>query len=868
MASQGETLTDLLDPTDTEWQDFQTLFGPCGSIIQSHDEPHNQSADFGDFLGVIQEPEHMSWERSLSNTLNKPSNDHQEAHPPFAEHGSQQDGPKGMETSAHSNANSSSERAATNQNEPGRRKQPRIPPEARKYLEDYYARTPYPAAWEYDIIAHDTRLEKKKVQNWFNRTRSRQPAADDADTTIAQVSSRPKSDRLSKDSLEKLLEDFDPNLQPPLEAWMASSMQSEPVAVAAIEAAVAKRNSEEGLSWGPSQTTSLSMMSRAASMHSSWAASSGGSAATWLTKYSSSSIGSNFSTLSRTRRKGRKRIPTAQTDPYPNSQDRKATQKARASKSANGVYSAAPENERQERPYFCTFCGTSFKHQYEWSRHEQSVHIQRSTWVCCGVPEVFFNECPFCATPSPDNDHLETHGFFTCKSQPEENRTFYRKDNFISHLHSAHFSKHRHPNPHLGCSKGSGFGCSALAERWRRPAPALPKGDPALHCGFCGEWFNSWAERRTHVASYFSVRGFDLSTWWPERLPKTADTLKDTWNEFYQGPLRCRYCQKDFATGDWSHTLCRVWSCRFLGHANDLIQRDGFDPCLNPFSLTAEHANNFRDCDQDFYTHYEDFLIHLQESHKALAAWQHNDYHNLKQNYSRLRRAVFEPVPKVNYHPNDSIPSHGCTSHSVLQQTPQQHCVTRDLSPEIANQVALKETTLPWSSSPPLLSQPLSDPNTDPFGLHPQPNVRMNGYSSPVSDIIGEHSQLTIDPNVHKPTSSGFPSMPPLEISATKRPTPVSSPRLPLTISDAPPRFFLGSGTLFSKFPTLYYLKGGLASTRVESYPKNVVGLSEISKGFAASLVMSSGLVGMASQGLASTMHKDEETGWIGFGVE
>lgn len=60
----------------------------------------------------------------------------------------------------------------TDQQEP-KTQRSRIPPESRSILEEHFNNDPYPTGRDIDIIAQLSNLEKKRVKNWFNNTRSR-----------------------------------------------------------------------------------------------------------------------------------------------------------------------------------------------------------------------------------------------------------------------------------------------------------------------------------------------------------------------------------------------------------------------------------------------------------------------------------------------------------------------------------------------------------------------------------------------------------------------------------------------------------------------------------------------------------------------
>lgn len=198
--------------------------------------------------------------------------------------------------------------------------------------------------------------------------------------------------------------------------------------------------------------------------------------------------------------------------------------------------------------------------------------------------------------------------------------------------------------------------------KWRRFGAPIKSDDPMLHCGFCGKRQKDWNTRCDHVAEHLSAGGFDRSAWWPERKPNHMENLFLTHSA---GPFRCRYCRKVFEnTGAMNnHSHCRVWSCRFLPTFDDVASENSGPPLCPQFpspkahhchlcgagyrSGHVEHAqqyHNYRLCKQDIYTSKEDFLEHLHEFHKASNPLLLIHNAVLEQHFSRNKGASFEPV--------------------------------------------------------------------------------------------------------------------------------------------------------------------------------------------------------------------------------
>lgn len=177
--------------------------------------------------------------------------------------------------------------------------------------------------------------------------------------------------------------------------------------------------------------------------------------------YSASSHASYSSIGSRTRRRGRKRF-SERAKPYP-----------------------GPETK-----FFCTFCWKGFKNRYSWSRHEESVHVVQIQWICCSRDHEGIDECIFCGHSNPDNEHLRSHNYLSCKSRSPENRTFDRKDLLFQHLKRFHHIQSRDRQ-------------LQLASLWVRKLPLLGAANPALRCAFCKRQFQSWKARCDHVIEHF-----------------------------------------------------------------------------------------------------------------------------------------------------------------------------------------------------------------------------------------------------------------------------------------------------------------------------------------------------------------------------
>jgi hypothetical protein len=548
--------------------------------------------------------------------------------------------------------------------------QGRIPFESRQILEDEFATNAYPCSWEIDIIAHQANLDVKKVRNWFNNTRARkknggeycfvqqpyQSRLHPLDAEVVQPEApdavgRSLDSKSLKDSLEALDLQLDEEVQPPqpLAVYLAQSYQEEaiqyPDIQAALESGSLNGSHEYDDDW------SNTRRERTGSVINSIASSEGTSPTTYTV--SSSGSHSNISSFGRDRRRGRRRMAWKES-PYNNRPK------------FNGVNSAG--EPQKDLPFFCTFCARAFKTRYEWIRHEDSVHALRTTWICCDTKTASIETCPFCGQMYPDDAHMAGHKYHQCWSKPESQRTFYRRDHFVQHLHHVHFANTKHPSVRVGCqarllaTEGHNFGCKDLALKWRRFGPPMKQDDPMLHCGMCGKKSKDWSERCDHVAEHLIAREFDRSVWWSDRKENHLENLYSA-SPFES--FRCRYCLKVFTdVADMNqHSHCKVWSCRFLKSFDDVTSNNAGPPLCpelpstkthhchlcgagyrTPHSEHAQSYHRYRSCNQEFYNSEVAFLQHLHNFHGASPPAVLQGCSVIEQNYLRNKGASFEPV--------------------------------------------------------------------------------------------------------------------------------------------------------------------------------------------------------------------------------
>lgn len=641
--------------------------------------------------------------------------------------------------------------------------------------------------------------------------------------TPRPVSIKSTTSKLSADSLEALsteVDQHDPAAQPPLEAYLASSSRDEAADLVDIQSAVDTATYSELGSFAVG-SSSGSRIARSSSVITSLTSSEGSAP----TSYTVSSGGSDMSSFGRERRRGRRRM-SWRDSPY-------------SRPKADRINDAGLPS--RNLPFFCTFCPRAFRTKYEWTRHEDSVHALRTTWICCSTKQGPLAVCPFCGRKAPDEVHLAGHKYQQCQNKPEAHRTFYRRDHFIQHLHHVHFANEKHPTPQLGCGTRKNsrqtqleWGCQTLALKWRKFGAPMKRDDPMLHCGFCGKTSKDWATRCDHVAEHLLAGGWDRSGWWSERKETHMNNLCDP---RAAGPFRCRYCQKVFANagGMKGHSTCQVWSCRLLRTFDDVASANSGPPLCPQFpspkahhchlcgagykSSHIEHAHQYhkyRQCSQELYTSKEDFLQHLHEFHGASHPLLLMQNGVLEQHFSRIKGASFEPLDF------DEI-LQGCR---VAGET--ETFVDPFAAYDRPCTAMSCDGEMDWTDS--LIAPPTRS----------RPRERERDQLSDVASIATTHTTNQTHPHTqHKNNRVNSEYMGPRIFRL--------DPLVP----------FLSS--------RVYYLK---KARMAELFGDGKALLQEVEKGHVASLVMASGLVGMAACRVQVGVKRDDERGVIEFGVD
>ncbi|KAI5257365.1 hypothetical protein E4T42_01102 [Aureobasidium subglaciale] len=351
----------------------------------------------------------------------------------------------------------------------------------RGWLDEHQA-NPYPTEDEKEQLSRTTGLRVPQINTW-----------------LANARRRGKAGVKNKAAMDGLLQSTTTSLPPtaaigipgateieinkwsdmnPLERWKHSPPQNEPAPFNAIADALDRKDlpdyAEESSSpstfgWqglGSSRDDSRSSNRRAASVTSleKSTSNSAASSAAWSGSRDSwgsySSFGSSLN--GRKERRRRRKMP--------------------------GTTLKKPSNDKslqKERLY-----------QYDWVRHEKTLHLSLEKWICCPLgPETLDSAsgqtiCAYCCELEPTKDHIESHNHRQCLDKGFQGRTFYRKDHLRQHLRLVHESKLL---PHM--------------EAWKTSLTNVNS-----KCGFCYQRFTVWSERNDHLAIHFK-NGAKMSEW-------------------------------------------------------------------------------------------------------------------------------------------------------------------------------------------------------------------------------------------------------------------------------------------------------------------------------------------------------------------
>jgi hypothetical protein len=336
------------------------------------------------------------------------------------------------------------------------------------------------AASESDAHFEGLNAEQQVVDEFDDTFFSHNHASDDVnmmdsfnDTTdVHPIDAMPKLTRASLESLSKSAQRVQAD---PISIFLDSPLSEYPVDINVI-----KESADSGQA--ETLTNRFSPYNRGSRANSD---NSGSSSAGSAVSSGQRSIQSAISNISRSSRRGRRRYAQG-----------------------NAVVKAMPV-----RPYFCTFCPQEFSEKWSWSRHEESVHVPRTTWVCTphghtGQDCLYCNAWPL--TTSEENKgqlqaHLAKHRYAECRQKPIDERLFMRRDHLVQHIKQFH----------LGEEHGNTLSTNHL-DNWASKMAPLPQGSILLHCGFCGKDCADWEDRIRHLAWHFKGETHKTE-WWLER---------------------------------------------------------------------------------------------------------------------------------------------------------------------------------------------------------------------------------------------------------------------------------------------------------------------------------------------------------------
>jgi hypothetical protein len=172
------------------------------------------------------------------------------------------------------------------------------------------------------------------------------------------------------------------------------------------------------------------------------------------------------------------------------------SRRRRVTKARSAAKSKVKPKDTADRIFKCTFCCDTFKHKYDWARHEKSLHLNMEEWVCTPhggsvvLPLTGRVHCAYCSALDPTQQHLESHNYSACQGGQTTPRTFRRKDHLVQHLRLVH-----------------GLDTLPLIDDWK-----LESAPVTSRCGFCDAQLSSWDARTDHLAAHFRS-GKTMADW-------------------------------------------------------------------------------------------------------------------------------------------------------------------------------------------------------------------------------------------------------------------------------------------------------------------------------------------------------------------
>ncbi|KAF1996387.1 hypothetical protein P154DRAFT_566129 [Amniculicola lignicola CBS 123094] len=343
-------------------------------------------------------------------------------------------------------------------------KRSRLPKASVKALKqwcDAHSQNPYPTDEEKMNLMSKTGLTGNQLSTWFINARRR-----------GKINPRRASDTSVDGSHSSAISCPPAEVQgwqkmSPLDRWRHSPPEYEAASLRSISRAAAQSEpNSQGSSGSVEFLPSLSILSFGSSQSSSSASSAHSS----KSNHSAASL-ERFSVIEPQRRRRRRKSGKVSLRP--------------------------PKPQAEKRPYQCTFCTDTFKSKFDWTRHEETLHLSLESWTCTprgGIDVDPANEtatCAFCGIDDTSKSHLESHAYDECKGKHIAARTFYRKDHLRQHLRLVHGVDHFLPS----------------TSKWKYEITQVRS-----RCGFCSERFIEWSQRNDHLASHF-LAGVHMKEW-------------------------------------------------------------------------------------------------------------------------------------------------------------------------------------------------------------------------------------------------------------------------------------------------------------------------------------------------------------------
>ncbi|CAA9961934.1 hypothetical protein PTMSG1_05311 [Pyrenophora teres f. maculata] len=170
--------------------------------------------------------------------------------------------------------------------------------------------------------------------------------------------------------------------------------------------------------------------------------------------------------------------------------------RSQATRTRNRGKSKGKNMQDPERVFKCTFCCDTFKHKYDWTRHEKSLHLNMEEWMCTPhgasvvLPMTGRVHCAYCSALDPTSEHLKRHNHSVCAAGQSIPRVFRRKDHLVQHLRLVH-----------------GLETLPLIDDWKLETTPVTS-----RCGICDISLQTWDERADHLSAHFR-EGKTMADW-------------------------------------------------------------------------------------------------------------------------------------------------------------------------------------------------------------------------------------------------------------------------------------------------------------------------------------------------------------------